>query len=326
MVYKALIAAVGQSQAATPNTEAHVATAKPLASFYDAWRANMHTNGLTESTAESYVYDVERFAVWLAKEIGREPTIFDPQEEVITRYRDVFGASRSARTVSLMLGAVRSYHRYLIKAKVRLDDPTLHVVYPKIDRDLPGRALSRMQVRELLAALVLPNELTPSASWQWQRNRRIVYTMLYAGLRIGEIRTLRRRDLQFSLGFLDVRDGKGAKDRTVPMHPVLLAELAECDSWKPAEAICGKVGNVEMADKSLHHVFERWIPEKLKLDFRFSSHDLRHTFCQTMIEEQGELAKVQECMGHDDPKTTGAYYRLHPEHLRPTIYLLPAVW
>lgn len=59
-------------------------------------------------------------------------------------------------------------------------------------------------------------------------------------------------------------------------------------------------------------------------DFRW--HDLRHTFCSWIVQEGGELPKLQLLAGHGDFKTLQRYTHLEPEHLLDTINLLDGRW
>ena len=96
----------------------------------------------------------------------------------------------------------------------------------------------------------------------WCRNRRAIFLMLFAGLRISEAAALRWRDVDLEGRYLVVRDGKGGKDRSVPLHPILLTELNKAPAHRPNWAVAGKADGSSMTVKSMAHIFERWLPER----------------------------------------------------------------
>ncbi|MBX0328592.1 tyrosine-type recombinase/integrase [Oscillochloris sp. ZM17-4] len=78
--------------------------------------------------------------------------------------------------------------------------------------------------------------------------------MLFAGLRISEAAALRWREVDLDAGVLLVIDGKGGKDRAVPIHPKLRAELERVESPRPTWAVAGRRDNLPLNQKGLAHL------------------------------------------------------------------------
>lgn len=287
-----------------------------------AWAANLRAAGRAERTIRSYVEALDQFRARL----GNDATIDQITTKAIREYQRTYGQTRAPKTVALSLTAIRSFCRFVVEAEYRSDDPTMRVQFPKIPKKLPNRAITLAQARQLVTAIRVPIGLSPCQHWIWTRNRLIVLLMLYAGLRRAEAAALVWREVEIERATLTVRDGKGGKDRTIPIHPVLLVALRLAASERGAlahHAVAGTQSGRPMAAKSVSHIFDRWVPT-LGLDFEITAHQLRHSFCTGLIHGGASLFDVQELMGHDDPKTTRRYYTLVGDHLRGAIERLPA--
>lgn len=289
-----------------------------LTALLPLWRASLAADH-TERTMRSYAGHVKEF-------IQSAPTIASITPAAIEQHKQRLSRRCAPRTVGLGLTAIRSFVRWQVASELRVDDPTLHVRFPKVPKPLP-RALSDDQVRELLAALAaIPHGLTPSADFQWRRNALAIRLLLYSGMRISELGNLRWRDVDLGHRRLIVRGGKGDKDRTVPIHESLVGDLRLVGAGRrPSDAVCGHPHGPILSDKSWHHVFERWVP-KLGLSFHVTAHPLRHTFITALIDRGANIFEAQELAGHESPETTRIYYRLSSEHLRSAIDRLPSNW
>ena len=115
----------------------------------------------------------------------------------------------------------------------------------------------------------------------------------YAGLRIGEIAALDAVDVTSS--HLVVRSGKGRKDRSVPLHPVLRHLLA------------GRTGPLFTVTAG---TVGRRIKAQLAHHGGGTAHRLRHSFGTELQRVARDLLLTAELMGHDDLATTKGYARL----------------
>lgn len=291
-----------------------------LTTLVPLWRAALAT-GHAERTLRSYADHVTEFL----EQLGDEATIAHITAQSIELFKTRLRRRCCDKTVGLALTAVRSFVRWQIRSELRTDDPTLRVEFPKAAKGLP-RALPDEQVRELLAAIVMPDGLRPVAAYQWRRNRLATHLMLYGAMRISEVTNLRCRDVFLEQRRLIIRHGKGDKDRTIPIHVVPLGELRlALHGRRPHDAVCGHPTGECLTVKSMHHVFERWMPAR-GLSFHFTPHQLRHTCLTKLIDSGANVFEAQEVAGHESPETTRIYYRLSAEHLREAIDRLPTDW
>jgi site-specific recombinase XerC len=204
-----------------------------------------------------------------------------------------------------MLTSVRSFCRFLIEEELIPNDPTAAIRWPR-RRHLPPRALNSEEIEQLAAALRPPERMTDRQRWHWRRNRRVIFLMFYAGLRLAEVAALLWGDVDLKAGKILVRDGKGGKARTLPVHRQLYTELLPASVGAPAHwAVTGKEDGTALNPKALAHVFERWLPSH-GVD-GISAHRLRHTFATQMLDAGVALCDIQEALGHTDISTTRIY-------------------
>jgi len=155
--------------------------------------------------------------------------------------------------------------------------------------------------------------------WQKQRNKTLILTLAYTGLRRGELLNLTVSDVDFERRFILVRQGKGRKDRVIPMIERLAVPLRQlCDS---------KVARARVFDglnaRSVYRIVTS-LSKVCGLD-GFHPHSLRHFFATQLVERGANLRAVQELLGHADLSTTAIYLDISPRHLRETIDLLDDV-
>ncbi|MGH2916438.1 MAG: tyrosine-type recombinase/integrase [Solirubrobacteraceae bacterium] len=155
---------------------------------------------------------------------------------------------------------------------------------------------------------------------QHVQRRAILATLVFAGLRIGELCELRWRDVDLTAGRLTVRASKtDAGVRRVEMLPVLGEQLAKLPRRRP-DALVFATSNglphgpsnirrrilgpaVELANEQLERRGEAPLPERL------SPHKLRHTFASLMVALGVDPGSVMDQLGHTDPSFTLRVYR-----------------
>jgi site-specific recombinase XerD len=178
------------------------------------------------------------------------------------------------------------------------------VPYGKRPQTLPA-VLSRAEVLRLFAAV-------PEG-----RNRTLLRTTYACGLPAGEVVHLRVTDIDSQRMVVVVRQGKGQKDRLVPLSPVLLEELraywrlARPRDWLfPGQGTSGHlhVGGVQ-------RMLTRLV-RPLGLGKRVSLHTLRHSYATHLLEAGVDVVTLQRLLGHRDLQTTSRYLHVSTQHLQ----------
>jgi site-specific recombinase XerD len=141
--------------------------------------------------------------------------------------------------------------------------------------------------------------------------------MLKAGLRASEAVALRPEHVDLMSGKLMVREGKGAKDRTLWIGEKLIGELREwMDRRFESEYLLPTRKGTQVATAHLRRSVKRYA-RKADVDGveRVSPHTLRHTFATRLYRETGNIRLVQKALGHSDLSTTMIYTHIVDEEL-----------
>lgn len=248
-------------------------------------------------------------------------TVQDLTAAAVRQHMRERAATCAAGTVIGMLTSVRSFCCFLMEEELLDFDPTTRLRWPKRRRPLPS-ALTPAERRQLFEALREPKHDTHQQRWYLQRNRRAVYLMLYAGLRLEECAALLWRDIDLAEGCLYVRDGKGGKMRLLSIHAALRAELEQVRyRVRPEWAVAGAIEGRPISPKALAHIFEVWLPSRGVVGIH--AHRLRHTFATEMLRAGAGLAEISEAMGHTDISTTQIYLQVDFSRVKGAIDRLP---
>jgi site-specific recombinase XerD len=267
-----------------------------------AWLRSKHDDGHRRRGVKNYEEVITRFVTWARITEPGEIT-----ELLVRQYKSDLMGRCAASTTRHALTVVRAFCGWCVEEDYLARNVALRVKHPRVTSPDPD-PLSRAQIGALLSALDTPAK-THKATWR--RNRRAVFLMLYAGLRLAETAGLEWRDLDLDRRTLTVRSeiAKGGKPRVLPICEELAAELATAVKRRPTWAVVDKGEGTgqgqHLTEKSLAHVFERWVP--MRLGFSIHAHQLRKTFATELYVRGEDLATIQRLLGHADPKTTMRY-------------------
>lgn len=273
-----------------------------LTTLKDAWLADRRSDNKRPRGIANYADVFARFIAF-AGDIPPQ----DVTEELIKDYkRDLMGRVAPG-TARHALTVVRAFLTWCVVERYVIENVALRVPHPRIEEPNPD-PLSSDQITQLLALCDQPPR---SHRATWRRNRRAVFLMLYAGLRLAEVAGLEWRDIDLGRGLITVRKeiAKGGKPRVVPICDELAAELAAAGPHARADAVVDQGETPEgrgtpLTEKSLAHIFERWLTGR-GLDIH--AHQLRKTFATELYLAGEDLVTIQRLLGHSDPKTTMRY-------------------
>ena len=152
------------------------------------------------------------------------------------------------------------------------------------------------------------------------RNKVMFQLMLNTGLRVSEVVNLRWKDINLTSGKLMVREGKGAKDRTLWAGEDDLKRLQE---WKERQV--GKAGFApeyvfttlegnQLTTRQVQITVKKYA-NKAGIDKHVTPHTLRHTFATDLYRETKNIRLVQKALGHADLSTTMIYTHIVDDEL-----------
>jgi integrase/recombinase XerD len=276
------------------------------------WFANL-TNANTRRAYEQDINDFMAFAGLLQPEQFRDIT----RAHVIAWREQLVGQELANDTIRRKLAALSSLYAYLCDRNAVLHNPVLGVKRPRsMNREGVTPALGDHQARMLL-------EAPPESTLKGKRDRAILATLLYHGLRCEELCTLTVGSIHQREGVLHIRvEGKGDKIRYLPLH-VLAQRLiaAYLKAAEHEEDLKGplfrpiKNNRTRVLVKPLHPVsvyqdIVRHYARKVGLLDAVPGlcvHSLRATAATNALSHEADIAKVQEWLGHADISTTRMY-------------------
>jgi site-specific recombinase XerD len=176
----------------------------------------------------------------------------------------------------------------------------MQIMLPSIERPnkLPV-VLSRSEVKQLLK--------TPKLL-----KHRLVLAMLYGcGLRCFELRNLHLRDLDFDRKMLHIRQGKGRKDRYVPLSKLQIRGLKKYIAAENPSTWCFNGYDRENHPTALSTRGVQWIVREARkhsgIQKEITTHSLRHSYATHLLEMGLDIMSVKDLLGHADIQTTLVY-------------------
>lgn len=197
-------------------------------------------------------------------------------------------------------------------------NPMEDVEIPKSEKRLP----SRLTKQDSLKLLEVVYNYPYNHKFLRYRNHAMFATFIFAGLRKKELLKLRYTDVDIENLSIFINQGKGSKDRVVPMSHTLAQSLQRYfEERKHLNKTCPKFftslnRNSGYTDSGLKRLV---IQMRKASGIRFTIHKLRHTFATLMLEGGCDIFSLSKMMGHSDIKTTTLYLSASVEHLRSQI-------
>lgn len=259
-------------------------------------REDMQLRGLCRGTQQVYIHAVQA----LAMHYHQSPDTLT-EEQVRQYFLHLINRKRLAE------GTLRTYRggiQFFYSTTLQRPLPIFDLVQRKKRRRLPV-VLSRSEVRELLAMIRRPGP-------------RMCLTVIYScGLRLSEGTRLRVSEVDGQRRVIHVRNGKGGKDRYVPL-PRRTLELLRA-YWVLERPRTWLFPNRDRPKEPMdrHRAYK-----VLKAALRASGilkkvnvHTLRHSYATHLLEAGVNLRVIQEILGHQSPRTTAIYTHLTPKVL-----------
>ncbi|MFC2040523.1 tyrosine-type recombinase/integrase [Chloroflexota bacterium] len=218
-------------------------------------------------------------------------------KEFLTPYSD-----RKPRTLSRYAQMIKGFMKWFGQP---MDDFKV-----KIPRTLPAY-IDDDQIEQLLNAFA--NKMTHKGTIV--RDQLLVQLDVKTGLRRAEMASLEARDVHTDL--LVVRDGKGGKDRNIPLGPLIAQTLNQfTKNMKPNEKV------FKLAAPTISMKIKKFARKAGLEDFH--AHAMRHKFATDLLVRGADLRSVQELMGHENLSTTQVYLAVTGERTRDAVNLLEA--
>jgi len=238
------------------------------------------SRGYSQQTIKSYLYHVSRFLDFLDK------SKLNLNNEVVKSY--LLGQNVGTNTSRLQYASISFFFREVLKKPFTFEE----IPIKKKEKQLP-KVISKGKIKQII-------ELTENL-----KHRLIIKLLYSSGLRLQELIDLKRKDIDFERNLLNVKKGKGNKDRVTLISGNLKLDLLKYYSnniFKTEYVFEGRKG--KYTKKSVQKVLD--LASK-KSGIRVTSHMLRHSFATHLLESGTDIRHIQKLLGHSDLKTTEIY-------------------
>jgi integrase/recombinase XerD len=306
----------------TGETAAPTWTALPLAAWVHEYLRWAEVSRLSATTVGIRERGLARFVTWAHERGLRHPReLTRPILEAYQRYLYLARSQRkgasngqplSLRSQEVLIAALRGWCKWLTRDGHILANPASDLELPRLPRTLPRVLLSVDQVQQLMAQ--------PDVEGLTGVRDRAMLELLYgSGMRRSELARLQVGDVDLTQGTVFVRQGKGARDRYVPMgasaahwlrrycvevRPMLVHQAQQVQpgtAWTLFLTDYGEpYGGSRLSDLVTYHL------RRLGIEHG-SCHALRHACATHMLEAGAELRYIQVLLGHADLSTTQIY-------------------
>jgi len=271
--------------------------------------------GYSPNTIEGYEMDLEKLRTY-ADQHHLDPVhiSFEQLEAFIFDY---FKTVRSEATQARVLAGIHAWFRFLLYKDYIDQDPSELLEGPKKSKHLPT-VLSLEEVNAMMAAIDL-------SSNEGHRNRAMMEMLYGSGLRVSELVNLQLSRIYINEQYMLI-EGKGSKQRLVPLSPVALEWfgywMQERATW-PIKPEARDIAFVNRYGRPLTRAMVFTIVKKLCAEAGItktvSPHTLRHSFATHLLQNGADLRVIQQLLGHEDLATTEIYTHLNVADLRKAV-------
>lgn len=276
---------------------------------YLAW---MQEKNYSENTVFTRLQYLRYFVLWCDERGLDRPTeitrpILERYQRYMFLYRKSNGNPLSAKSQALRVSALRSWFTWLTKSNRLLYNPASDLDLPRTSVRLPRHTLNAEEAERILN---MPDTSTPNGV----RVRAMLETLYSTGIRRLELINLNRFDVDTQRGTVMVRQGKGSKDRVIPIGERALAWIQKySDEVRPGIALAHDNGALFLTDRgepfkrvNLSTMVKKII-ERAQVNKPGSCHLFRHTMATLMLENGADIRFIQAMLGHSQLNTTQIY-------------------
>lgn len=255
-----------------------------IADFKDWLRSRRYS----ENTVGTYSEALKSFLLFFH---GKTISAISNQDVIEYNNRYILQRGLSASYQNQVVNAIKLFFRIIKKAEI--DIAAVH--RPKRSKSLPS-VLSKEEVKRLISVPV-------------NQKHRMMLSLLYScGLRSGELLALQPSHIDSERCLILVKNGKGKKDRIVPLSSKILGMLRDYYRvFRPKRYLFeGQIEGEAYDARSLQQVLKAAV-KRAGINKLVTLHWLRHSYATHLLESGTDLRYIQEILGHSSSKTTEIY-------------------
>lgn len=274
-----------------------------------------YEKGLSANTQAAYRRDLYKLVQFLDERYGKG---FDvhciTKHDIIDFLTRELDAGAATSSLARSLSSIKTFVKFLLMEEILDLNPVSDLETPRVKRNLP-RVLTVAEVDRLMEQ---PDVLKHLGL----RDRAMLELMYGTGIRVSEMLSLQKEDINMSAGFLRCM-GKGMKERIVPVNQTSIDWVKRylvrsrnylVKNHLERTLFVNARGN-KLSRQGYFKIL-RGYADKADIKIEVTPHTLRHSFATHMLENGADLRAVQEMLGHSDISTTQIYTHLTQSRLR----------
>ena len=261
---------------------------KPKENYLQAVKERCILRGFSNQTIKSYVYNVKRFLEFIGK------SGFNLSKEGVRSY--LLAQNVGINSSRLQYASISFLFREILNRPFSFEE----IPIKKKEKQLP-KVISKEKIKQMI-------DLTENL-----KHKLLIKILYSSGLRLQELIDLKRKNIDFERGIINVKKGKGNKDRITLISDELKLDLLKYysnNTFKTEYVFEGRSG--KYTKKSVQKVLKL---AGMKIRMRVTPHMLRHSFATHLLEQGIDIRHIQKLLGHSDLKTTEIYTHVSTKDL-----------
>ncbi len=282
------------------------------------WSAAMNYSSETIKTRANCL---RRFNMWCQQRGLEKPqditsSILERYRSHLFHYRKHNGEPLSFSTQHSHLAPLKAFFKWLNKENYILFNPASDFELPRVPKRLPKHILSVDEIEDMLRQTHIYGEIG-------LRDRAIIETFYSTGIRRMELVNLKIHDLDMHRGTLTISEGKGKRDRVVPIGERACAWIRKyLDDVRPKLLSDGDNGYLFLTEYGEPFIRNRIsdlvkkYKEAVGIDKPGACHLFRHSMATHMLENGADIRYIQIILGHVNLSSTEIYTQVSIKKLK----------
>ena len=279
------------------------------AQYLNNFKEQLQTLNYSKSTIDNYLSAINRFLNWLKKE--NLPDIKSLTPQTILNYQThIQNKNYSLSTQHVFLRGIKHFFTYLTQENQILFNPAAKIHFPKLGNRLPKHIPTEP---EMLTILELPRTDTHKGL----RDKALLELLYSTGLRRQECANLKIADIDLKDNTVRVNQGKGQKDRIVPLGKtagehikqyILNSREHYLKNTTEESLFLNRMGKPLSA--AMITIIIREYRKQAGFNYPFTTHSIRRAFATHLIKNQANPLYVQKLLGHTRGETLNRYVKV----------------
>jgi integrase/recombinase XerD len=274
----------------------------------ELYRQTLHGKNYSVQSIKAYLGDLEQFVEWLKKRRVDWDIPYRIQRIDIVEFINYLAAQKaSSETRKRKLASIRGFLKFCKDNQIIYGNAADTIEGP-IREERDPAILLKTEYKALL-----------QVAGDNERDFAIVMLFLQSGLRVSELVNLRLNDVDFESREITVRQGKGRKDRVVPLVgqalDALKVYLAVREVSPEYDNVFLARNKTSMDPRTVRYRIQKYYKEA-GIRKKASVHTLRHTFATHQIHNGLKINQLKDVLGHKKMETTYKYVHLDRTNLR----------